>query len=115
MSAKFTNVMVQLRRNYSRGVSVENTVEELLSLNYYRFHEVCLATVKYWFNIFLDYEMKHSRIRGIFVVTYEETEAFLSRLLKENPFWTTNHFLDALKINSQSLGSQMEPYLTPFT
>ncbi|KAI4474202.1 hypothetical protein M0804_014965 [Polistes exclamans] len=97
MSTELTEVLLQLWINFKRGISVENTAEGLLLLGYYEFPEVCSASIKYWFNVFIEYELEYSRLNRLFLIRPGQIEEFLLQLLVENPSWTTDHYIDALK------------------
>ncbi|KAI4473102.1 hypothetical protein M0804_015487 [Polistes exclamans] len=89
-------------------ISVDNTVQELLSQEYYEFPEVCSASIKYWFNVFIEDEFKYSHLNGLYFVRFGQIGEFLLQLLIENPSWTTDHFMDALKATNETIHKYMK-------
>ncbi|KAI4476288.1 hypothetical protein M0804_013704 [Polistes exclamans] len=101
MSLKLRIILGNLWKNFIRGISVDNTAQELLSLDYYEFPEVCLATIKFWFNVFIEDELQNRQFSLINNARFRQHKDFLLQLLAENPTWTTAHYMDALKENDQ--------------
>ncbi|KAI4476289.1 hypothetical protein M0804_013705 [Polistes exclamans] len=108
MALKLIEVLQRLWRNFKRGISIRNTVEEFLSLGYFKFPNVCFEAVEFWFKLFIQYEFFYPNIYPLNTVTFDERMQFLSELVAKNPSWTTAHFEDALKVTSQTIYNYME-------
>ncbi|KAI4486398.1 hypothetical protein M0802_012289 [Mischocyttarus mexicanus] len=98
-------VIDKIRKNFNSGISVINTAEELMSMNYFVFPDVCLAAVEYWFNIFTE----DNTIRICYLNCTFRLK-FFSELIKKYPTWTTAHFKDALKVSDTSIYAYMRRF-----
>ncbi|KAI4476300.1 hypothetical protein M0804_013716 [Polistes exclamans] len=108
MSLKLRQILAKMWLNFLNGISVDNTAQELLSLDYYEFPEVCLATIKFWFNVFIEDDLENLDLSLLHSVRFRQFKEFLSQLLVENPSWTTAHYVDALKETDQIIRHYMK-------
>ncbi|KAI4481060.1 hypothetical protein M0804_009686 [Polistes exclamans] len=95
---RLSPIMKVLVKNHKKGTSAIDTAVVLLLNKHYRYLEVCAASINYWFRFFTEHPNRFSTESIEFYVSLEERLAFVSVLLKTNPFWTINHFTDALKV-----------------
>ncbi|KAI4481061.1 hypothetical protein M0804_009687 [Polistes exclamans] len=93
-------VTIEIMQQYHQNkINARDTAEDLLTYGYFKYPEVCVAAINYWFHYFdahpghFESEYPNNNLK--------ERLAFLSVLLRNNPLWTTHHFIDALKIMAQ--------------
>ncbi|KAI4475256.1 hypothetical protein M0802_015224 [Mischocyttarus mexicanus] len=83
---------------YIHNTSVQDVALYLMSRHCFQLHEVCLATVEYWFQRFSS-NFHYTRDKRITESTniYLRIEC-LKALQILHPSWTAYHYMDALKV-----------------
>ncbi|KAI4481204.1 hypothetical protein M0804_009830 [Polistes exclamans] len=100
---RLSPILKVLVENHKKGTNAVDTAVKLLVKKHYRYPEVCVASVNYWFDFFTEHPNYFSTETNEFYVRFEERLAFLSVLLETNPFWTIDHFKDALKLRNTAI------------
>ncbi|KAI4481065.1 hypothetical protein M0804_009691 [Polistes exclamans] len=97
-----------MRSYYQNRISAEETAATLFLNSYFENLEVCVAVINYWFRFFDKYPTHRLLKSEEFFVCMEVRLDFISSLLKNNPFWTMNHLMDALKLSRRILNAHIQ-------
>lgn len=84
--------------HFRRCESVEDTRKVLTPFGCFRHQEVCIATIEYWFERFrVDFDY-FSCDEALEIIGPILRLQFLSALRKKYPIWTTNHYIEAIRL-----------------
>ncbi|KAI4480484.1 hypothetical protein M0802_014175 [Mischocyttarus mexicanus] len=84
------------------GTNINDAVIFLMSRQYFRFPEVCVATIEYWFRKFSTtfYYPEYMPITD--TCCHNLKMEFFKKIKDSNPSWTIDHFMDVLKVPKEA-------------
>ncbi|KAI4481062.1 hypothetical protein M0804_009688 [Polistes exclamans] len=96
---KLEKTILVLLIYYRININPELTAADLFINGHFAKFKICAATVKYWFRTFTEYPKLFPSESIEVSISIAERLSFLNELIRNNPFWTIEDFMDALKLS----------------
>ncbi|KAI4480004.1 hypothetical protein M0802_014172 [Mischocyttarus mexicanus] len=95
----------KLWRYFNKGVSVYNAYKDCMLQKDFEYPDVCFNTITYWYQFFLQNSTLDEDT--LYLIDVTNLQLFISKLVLDNPNWTTAHYIDASRVDFEILRNCM--------